>query len=49
MVMFHLLPYAEAYRRGKLQSEILDALTERAEALDQIDFEQAARLIEDMH
>ncbi|NKB60316.1 MAG: NAD(P)-binding protein [Alphaproteobacteria bacterium] len=48
MVMFHLLPYAEAYRRGKLQAAILDELTESAGSLDEVDFDRAAILIEKM-
>ena len=48
MVMFHLLPYAEAYRRGKLQAAILDELTAQAVSLDEVDYDRAARLIADM-
>lgn len=48
MVMFHLLPYAEARRRGRLQAEILDALTVSATSLDAVDFDHAGRLIEKM-
>ena len=48
MVMFNLLPYAEARRRGKLQAEILDALTVSATSLDAVDFDHAGRLIEKM-
>ncbi len=48
MVMFHLLPYAEAYRRGKLQAAILDELTESAASLDDVDLDRAAQLVEDM-
>ena len=48
MVMFHLLPYAEAYRRGKIQAAILDELTEFATSVDDVDFGQAEILIEKM-
>jgi kynurenine 3-monooxygenase len=48
MVMFHLLPYAEARRRGKVQAEILDALTASATSLEEVDFDHAGRLIEKM-
>ncbi len=48
MVMFHEeIPYALAYERGRIQSDILDELTRSATTLDQIDYPQAARLIED--
>ncbi len=46
MVMFHTLPYAEAKRRGAVQREILDAVTSLADSADQVDFEQASRLVE---
>lgn len=45
MVMFHRVPYAEAQRRGAIQSGILDELTREAERIDQVDFELARRLI----
>jgi len=45
MVMFHTIPYAEAQRRGAIQEKILDALTEKAASVDEIDFEYADRLI----
>ncbi len=48
MVMFHLLPYAEAYRRGTVQAAILDELTRTAASLDEVDFAHARRLIEQM-
>ena len=48
MVMFHLLPYAEAWRRGKVQAEILDELTVSATSLDAVDFDRAGRLVEKM-
>ncbi len=48
MVMFHLLPYAEAWRRGKVQAEILDELTVSATSLDAVDFAHAGRLVEKM-
>lgn len=45
LVMFHRGPYAEAYRRGEIQAAILDELLDGAGTLDEVDFEQAARLI----
>ena len=47
MVMFHRLPYAEAYRRGRIQADILKELTREATAIDQVDFARAARLVEE--
>ncbi len=48
MVMFHLLPYAEAYRRGKVQSAILDELIESVTSVDDVDFHQAENLIKNL-
>ena len=45
LVMFHRLPYAEVYRRGEIQAELLDSLLENAVTLDDVDYEKAARLI----
>ena len=47
MVMFHLLPYAEAYRRGKIQAAILEELTTSTKTVDEVDFARAKRLIEE--
>ena len=46
MVMFHRIPYAEAKRRGVIQSEILNRLTEDIESLDRVDYAHADRMIE---
>ena len=44
--MFHHLPYAEAYRRGQVQADILDELLDAdVTALDQVDFDTAAERI----
>ena len=46
MVMFHPeISYAEARRRGTVQAEILDDLTQEARVLGDVDFERAAALI----
>jgi kynurenine 3-monooxygenase len=46
MVMFHPeIPYAEAQRRGAVQTRILTELTQNAQTLTDIDFSRAARLI----
>ncbi len=45
LVMFHRGPYADAYRRGEIQSDILDRLLEGAGSLEEVDFDDAARLI----
>ena len=48
MVMFHPeIPYADALRRGEIQQEILAAVTESAAAIDDVDFDLAARLVAD--
>ncbi|MEE4175733.1 MAG: NAD(P)/FAD-dependent oxidoreductase [Xanthomonadales bacterium] len=45
LVMFHRGPYAEAYRRGEIQAEILDRLLDGVGTLEEVDFEAAARMI----
>ena len=46
MVMFHdEIPYATAYERGRVQSEILSELTRHAATLAEVDYAQAERLI----
>ncbi len=46
MVMFrHEIPYAEANRRGEIQTEILRSLTAGKTSLDEVDFEHAGKLI----
>lgn len=48
MVMFHAdIPYARAERRGAVQSEILERLTDGVGGLDGVDFDEARRLIEE--
>jgi kynurenine 3-monooxygenase len=47
MVMFRDdIPYALAYERGRIQNEILDALTRHADSLEAVDFDAATRMIE---
>lgn len=45
MVMFHNIPYAEAFSRGKIQDEILNRLTDGVDSVDKLDRELAASLI----
>ena len=45
LVMFHRFPYAEAYRRGAVQADLLDRLLEGAASIDDVDFNLAARLV----
>jgi kynurenine 3-monooxygenase len=46
MVMFHHeIPYAIAYERGKIQTEILQALTAGIDLVDAVDYTRAAQLI----
>jgi kynurenine 3-monooxygenase len=47
MVMFHQLPYAQAYRRGIVQAAILEELTTSARTVGEVDFDRAKRLIEE--
>ena len=42
----HEIPYVLALERGRIQQEILDELTTRATAVEQIDWKLAARLVE---
>lgn len=46
LVMFHRIPYAEAYRRGEIQAEILDELLANATSLEDVDYARAADIIE---
>ena len=45
-VMFHHVPYAEAFRQGKWQAELLNELVQAAESVDDVDWEFAAQRIE---
>ncbi|NQZ05716.1 MAG: FAD-dependent monooxygenase [Algicola sp.] len=45
MVMFHLLPYADAQRRGVIQNEILNELTANATEVAEVDMDLADKLI----
>lgn len=46
LVMFHRMPYAEVYQRGKVQAAMLDQLLEHANSLAGVDFDLAARLVD---
>ncbi len=46
MVMFHRLPYLEAKKRGVIQNEILELLTENKTTLEQVDYVKAEELIQ---
>lgn len=46
MVTFHRLPYSVALERGKIQEEILTALSKSSETIDGIDFNEAGRMVE---
>ena len=47
MVMFRDdIPYAVAYERGRIQNEILSALTQQVDTLAAIDYDAATRMIE---
>ncbi|MCX7545412.1 FAD-dependent oxidoreductase [Marinicella gelatinilytica] len=45
MVMFHRIPYAEAYARGRVQARLLDRLCHDIDTVDALDFERVERLI----
>jgi kynurenine 3-monooxygenase len=45
LVMFHRIPYTEAYERGKVQGEILQELLDGKEELTEVDLQHAARLV----
>ncbi|NND44452.1 MAG: FAD-dependent monooxygenase [Xanthomonadales bacterium] len=45
LVMFHRISYAEAFRRGEVQSDILDTLLEEANTLDEVNFARAESLV----
>lgn len=47
MVSFSRIPYAEAYRRGELNKEILAQITEGIDRIEDIDMEKAERIIEE--
>jgi len=45
LVMFHNVPYAEAFDRGVIQDEILNQLVEGVDEVEKVDFELAAKLV----
>lgn len=45
MVSFTTIPYAEAYRRGEINNEILDELVEGLGSVEELDLRSAGRLI----
>jgi kynurenine 3-monooxygenase len=47
LVMFHRVPYTEALRRGRIQTEILDELLAGKQQLTEVDLGRAAELIQD--
>jgi kynurenine 3-monooxygenase len=48
LVMFHRLPYAEVYQRGQQQAAILDQLQASASSLEEVDFDLASQLIDQL-
>jgi kynurenine 3-monooxygenase len=48
MVMFHRIPYHDAWERGKIQELILDRLLECNADLTQVDYQLAEQLITDL-
>ena len=47
MVMFHRIPYAQAFERGKIQDLLLEELTSSATEVKEVDFAAAATAIAD--
>ena len=47
LVMFHRIPYTEAYERGRVQAEILDELLKGKQDLREVDLESASRLVQE--
>lgn len=47
LVMFHNTPYAEAFRLGLIQNEILDQLVDGVDDIANVDFDLAKRLVQD--
>ena len=47
LVMFHRIPYTEAYERGRVQAEILDELLNGKQELTDVDLDRAARLVDE--
>ena len=45
MVMFHRIPYSQAFLRGKIQDEILDQLTDGKETIDEVDLKLGEDLV----
>lgn len=48
MVSFSRIPYAEAYRRGELNKEVLKQITAGIERIEDIDMNEAERIIEEV-
>ena len=47
LVMFHRIPYTEAYDRGRIQGAILDELLEGRQELTDVNLDRAAKLIDE--
>ena len=45
MVMFHTIPYSQAFARGSIQQQILTELTQGKESLEEIDFDVGEKLV----
>ena len=46
-VMFHTVPYEDAFARGKIQKEILARLCEGKSSVDEVDFDLGRKLVEE--
>ncbi|MEM7367189.1 MAG: NAD(P)/FAD-dependent oxidoreductase [Bacteroidota bacterium] len=47
-VSFSTIPYAEAYRRGQINDQIIDTLLDGISSLEEIDLQQAETLVKEM-
>ena len=45
MVTFHRIPYATALKRGKVQDEMLNELSDGIERMEDLDWNKADRLL----
>lgn len=47
LVMFHRIPYTEAYERGRVQAEILDELLSGKQELKEVDLASASKMVQE--
>ena len=47
MVMFHDMPYSEAFEKGEIQRSILDELVKGIDSVDDVNWKQAEVMVSD--